>query len=53
MKAVVLEQSDTLRAWGAGITLWNNAFSVLDVLGVGDKLRSMFTNLHAYVTPCC
>ncbi|KAG0624132.1 hypothetical protein M758_3G226500 [Ceratodon purpureus] len=50
IKAVVLEQSDTLRAWGAGITLWNNAFSVLDVLGLGDRFRSMYINLLAWET---
>lgn len=49
LKAVVLEQSDTLRAMGTTLTLWSNAFRVLDVLGVGDKFRTMYTNLLAYV----
>jgi len=47
-KAVVLEQSDTLRAMGTTLTLWSNAFRVLDVLGIGDKFRTMYTNLLAY-----
>jgi hypothetical protein len=52
MKAVILEQSDRLRAWGSALTLWSNAFRVLDVLGLGDRFRSMFTNLVGYATPC-
>ncbi|KAG0569744.1 hypothetical protein KC19_6G113200 [Ceratodon purpureus] len=45
IKAVILEQSETLRVEGAAIALWTNAFCVLDVLGVGEKFRTMFTNL--------
>ena len=51
MKAVILEQSDTLRAAGIAITLWNNAFSVLDALGIAEQFRTTFINLRAYATP--
>lgn len=42
---MVLEQASTLGVGASAITLWNNAFRVLDVLGVGEQLRTMFINL--------
>lgn len=49
LKAVVLEQSDTLRAQGTSLTLWTNALRVLDVLGIGEQFRSMYCNILEYV----
>lgn len=40
VKTLVLEQSAGLRTTGASLTLWSNAWRVLDVLGIGDELRS-------------
>ncbi|KAG6547622.1 hypothetical protein Mapa_011071 [Marchantia paleacea] len=40
VKSLVLEQSAELRTTGASLTLWSNAWRVLDVLGIGDELRS-------------
>jgi 2-polyprenyl-6-methoxyphenol hydroxylase-like FAD-dependent oxidoreductase len=37
---LVLERSDELREVGAGITLWPNALHALDLLGVGDRVRT-------------
>jgi len=51
LKTVVLERSSKLRADGAAIGLWTNAFRVLDVLGIGEKFRIWFTNLLEYVPP--
>jgi 2-polyprenyl-6-methoxyphenol hydroxylase-like FAD-dependent oxidoreductase len=48
IRAVVLEQSDALRASGAALALWSNAFRVLEVLGIAEQFRTMFTNLLAY-----
>ncbi|KAG0626499.1 hypothetical protein M758_2G131400 [Ceratodon purpureus] len=48
IKAVVLEQSDALRAGGSALALWNNAFNVLEVLGLSEQFRTMFTNLLAW-----
>ncbi|KAL3700262.1 hypothetical protein R1sor_018284 [Riccia sorocarpa] len=41
VNSVILEQSSTLRSTGAALTLWSNAWRVLDALGVGDQLRRM------------
>ncbi|KAJ7297672.1 hypothetical protein O6H91_Y043100 [Diphasiastrum complanatum] len=37
--AIVLEQSDSLRAGGTSLTVWNNAWRALEALGVADELR--------------
>jgi 2-polyprenyl-6-methoxyphenol hydroxylase-like FAD-dependent oxidoreductase len=42
---VVLEQSKSLRNEGAALTLFPNAWRVLDVLGVADVLRPHFINI--------
>ncbi len=38
--AVVLEQAPAITEVGAGLSLWSNALSALDVLGVGDRVRA-------------
>ncbi|KAL3702087.1 hypothetical protein R1sor_020109 [Riccia sorocarpa] len=51
VNAVILEQSPTLRSTGAAITLWTNAWRVLDVLGVGDQVRekhSLLTGIRVW-----
>ncbi|KAL3702091.1 hypothetical protein R1sor_020113 [Riccia sorocarpa] len=45
VNAVILEHSDTLRSTGAALSLWSNAWRVLDVLDVGDELREMHSLL--------
>ncbi|CAM6046107.1 unnamed protein product [Sphagnum compactum] len=47
LKAVVLEQAPTLRAEGSALTLWTNAFRVLDILGIGDQLRKDHLSIEA------
>ncbi|CAM6018742.1 unnamed protein product [Sphagnum balticum] len=42
---VVLEQSKGLRNEGAALTLFPNAWRVLDALGVADVLRPHFINI--------
>eukprot|EP00850_Spirogloea_muscicola_P002028 SM000007S20988 [mRNA] locus=s7:1407747:1419040:+ [translate_table: standard] len=42
---VVLERSPGLREGGAALSLWGNAWRALDVLGVGESLRSQYTTL--------
>ena len=37
--AVVLERAAGPRTEGTSLTLWSNAFRVLDVLGLGDAVR--------------
>nr|GME00114.1 monooxygenase 2-like [Ipomoea batatas] len=39
LKSLVLESSESLRAGGFGLMLWNNAWRALDALGVADSLR--------------
>ncbi|PON78968.1 FAD-binding domain containing protein [Parasponia andersonii] len=39
IRSVVLERSETLRAWGAAISILTNGWRALDQLGVGSKLR--------------
>ncbi|XP_024402826.1 monooxygenase 2 isoform X2 [Physcomitrium patens] len=51
LKAVVLEQANTLRSGGISITLWANAFRVLDVLGVGEKFRTIWKIMNASAKP--
>ena len=42
IKALVLEKSDGLRATGAALTLFPNAWLALDALGVSHKLTSVY-----------
>ncbi len=50
IKAVVLEQAENLRSGGAALGLWRNAFHVLQVLGLSEKMRAMYTNILTYAT---
>ncbi|MFI8092824.1 FAD-dependent monooxygenase [Streptomyces sp. NPDC086080] len=40
-RVTVLERADTLRPVGAGISLAPNALRALDVIGLGDEIRSL------------
>lgn len=46
---MVLEQAPTLRAEGSALSLWTNAFRVLDILGIGDQLRKDHLSIEAYI----
>ncbi|KAF8012001.1 hypothetical protein BT93_I0199 [Corymbia citriodora subsp. variegata] len=51
VRAVVLERSEGLRAAGAALTLFPNAWHALDALGISDKLTSIYTPFSkGYVT---
>ncbi|PON83518.1 FAD/NAD(P)-binding domain containing protein [Trema orientale] len=51
VKALVLERSDELRAAGAALTLFPNAWLALDALGVSHKLTSIYApSIKGYVT---
>ncbi|KAL9246874.1 hypothetical protein vseg_020358 [Gypsophila vaccaria] len=44
---LVLEQSSALsNGWGTQLTIFKNGWNVLDMLGVGDELRSQFLQLQ-------
>ncbi|GAV63452.1 FAD_binding_3 domain-containing protein [Cephalotus follicularis] len=45
IRALVLERSDGLRATGAALTLFPNAWLALDALGVSHKLTSIYAPL--------
>ncbi|CAO2819460.1 unnamed protein product [Amaranthus hypochondriacus] len=44
--STVVEQSDSLRTGGTSLTLFKNGWRVLDVLGIGDKLRAQFIQIE-------
>ncbi|XP_050373839.1 monooxygenase 2-like [Argentina anserina] len=48
--ALVLERSEGLRATGAALTLFPNAWFALDALGVSPKLASYTSSFKNYVT---
>jgi 2-polyprenyl-6-methoxyphenol hydroxylase-like FAD-dependent oxidoreductase len=48
--SLVLESCDSLRVSGFALTLWENAWKALDVVGVGDILRHQHLQLHGIVT---
>ncbi|KAK3411519.1 hypothetical protein EUGRSUZ_I00271 [Eucalyptus grandis] len=51
LQALVLERSEGLRAVGAALTLFPNAWHALDALGISDKLTSIYTPFFkGYVT---
>ncbi|XP_010030375.3 monooxygenase 2 [Eucalyptus grandis] len=51
VQALVLERSEGLRAVGAALTLFPNAWHALDALGISDKLTSIYTPFFkGYVT---
>lgn len=43
VRAVVLERWEELRATGAGLNLFPNAWIALDALGVSHKLTSLYS----------
>ena len=43
IKALVLERSDGLRATGAALSLFPNAWLALDALGISHKLTSIYS----------
>ncbi|XP_019705665.1 monooxygenase 2 [Elaeis guineensis] len=49
VRSVVLEQGDSLRTGGTSLTLSKNGWRALDVLGVGDELRSKFLQIQRLV----
>ena len=48
LKAVVLEQSNKLRAEGVSIALYTNGMRVLQILGLADRFRSTSINIPRY-----
>lgn len=44
--SLVLEQSETLRKGGTSLTLFKNGWKVLDILGVGNELRTQFLQIQ-------
>ena len=48
IKALVLERSDGLRATGAALTLFPNAWRALDALGVAHKLTPLYAARKKY-----
>ncbi|XP_008798816.2 monooxygenase 2 [Phoenix dactylifera] len=49
VRSVVLEQGDSLRTGGTSLTLFKNGWRALDVIGVGDELRSQFLGIQGLV----
>lgn len=50
LKAVVLEQSNKLRAEGVTIALYTNGMRVLQILGLADRFRNTSINISRYVS---
>ncbi|ONK57779.1 uncharacterized protein A4U43_C09F4010 [Asparagus officinalis] len=46
IRSIVLERSETLRATGAGISIYLNGWHALDHLGVGNQLRAKSTPIN-------
>ncbi|KAG1354381.1 monooxygenase 2 [Cocos nucifera] len=49
VRSVVLEQGDSLRTGGISLSLAKNGWRALDVIGVGDELRSQFLQIQGLV----
>ncbi|CAK9251732.1 unnamed protein product, partial [Sphagnum jensenii] len=49
LKAVVLEQSDKLRAEGTTIGLFNNGMRILELFDLADQFRSIYFNNSEYI----
>ncbi|XP_072983662.1 monooxygenase 2-like isoform X1 [Typha latifolia] len=49
VSSLVLEQGESLRTGGTSLTLFKNAWRVLDSIGVGDELRSKFLQIQGLV----
>ncbi|KAM0940460.1 putative FAD-binding domain, FAD/NAD(P)-binding domain superfamily [Dioscorea sansibarensis] len=50
IQSIVLERSHELRATGAAITLYPNAWRALNVLGIASKLTSIYKTFERYFT---
>ncbi|KAL8168212.1 hypothetical protein V2J09_009711 [Rumex salicifolius] len=50
LRSLVLEISESLRASGFAFTTWNNAWKVLDALGVGNSVRHQSHPLASMTT---
>lgn len=48
VKSLVLERADALRAAGAALSLFSNAWRALDVLGVAPKLDTIYRPIEMY-----
>ncbi|KAD4179026.1 hypothetical protein R6Q59_010833 [Mikania micrantha] len=46
VRSLVLEQGDSLRTGGTSVTLFKNGWKVLDVIGVGEELRSQHLEIQ-------
>ncbi|KAF3448264.1 hypothetical protein FNV43_RR08977 [Rhamnella rubrinervis] len=44
--SLVLEQAESLRTGGTSLTLFKNGWRVLDAIGVGNDLRTQFTEIQ-------
>ncbi|KAL5703654.1 hypothetical protein ACHQM5_022181 [Ranunculus cassubicifolius] len=49
VRSLVLERSDKLRATGAALSLFSNAWLALDALGVSNKLTSCYSPIKRYL----
>ncbi|XP_020581655.1 uncharacterized protein LOC110025490 [Phalaenopsis equestris] len=49
IRSVILESSESLRASGFALTLWDNAWRALDALGVANSLRQNHLSLQRIV----
>ncbi|XP_015952282.1 monooxygenase 2 isoform X1 [Arachis duranensis] len=49
VKSTVLEQAESLRSGGTSLTLSKNGWSVLDAIGVANRLRSQFSQIEGLV----
>lgn len=52
LKSLVLERGSTLRATGAALNLWTNAWKALHTLGVADDLRATHFRLEGSQMVC-
>ncbi|KAH9305048.1 hypothetical protein KI387_009452, partial [Taxus chinensis] len=46
LESLVLEQGSSLRATGAALNLWTNAWKALEALGIADELRTRHIRLQ-------
>ncbi|XP_048320216.2 monooxygenase 2 isoform X1 [Ziziphus jujuba] len=49
VRSLVLEQAESLRTGGTSLTLFKNGWRVLDAIGVGNDLRTQFTEIQGMV----
>ncbi|ERM96428.1 hypothetical protein AMTR_s00001p00248080 [Amborella trichopoda] len=46
LKSLILESHDALRTAGFALTVWTNAWKVLEALGVADTLRQQHVKIQ-------